>query len=86
MTRAATRKKLARKFEVGDVVTWGNGSLSYPVVEITTEGVIVDSSADQGGRERHLVPFVPVKRYGAEHGPPRLVEGAKKKKGRCRST
>lgn len=41
LTRAQ-RKKAMKQFSVGDVVTWGTGSVSHRVVAVTDRGVVVD--------------------------------------------
>ena len=77
MTRRAMRKQLRRKFAVGDLVTWGNGHVAHPVIEITARGVIVDSTASGFGRaDRHgrltmLIEFAPGSRSHRTPGPPR---------------
>lgn len=76
MTRRATQKKLKKKFKVGDVVTWGHKQIAHRIVEVQAKGVVVDSTASGfgqpqgGGRLFLFVPFVPVRRYGVDLGPP----------------
>ena len=41
LTRAQ-RKKAMREFKVGDVVTWGCGSVAHRVVEVNRRGCVVD--------------------------------------------
>jgi hypothetical protein len=45
MTRRAVQKKLAKKFNVGDVVTWGNKRIAHRIVEVQSQGVVVDSTS-----------------------------------------
>lgn len=62
LTRAE-RKKARRSFKVGDVVTWGDGCISHVVVEVKTEGLVVDTSSgtfgaiQPDGRRHMLVLF-----------------------------
>lgn len=69
------RKKLSKKFKVGDVVTWGNGYIAHRVVSVNPQGVWVDStSSGYGTRQkdgtRHLfIPFAGHERYQPS-GPP----------------
>lgn len=70
MTRRAIRKKLMRKFKVGDQVTWGSGQVFHPVVEVTRMGVIVDASSI-GWTNRLLVEFAPGASGRGHRGPPR---------------
>ena len=44
LTRAE-RKKAQKQFKVGDVVTWGSGTISHRVVAVTERGVVVDVTA-----------------------------------------
>jgi hypothetical protein len=75
-TNRAVRKKLGKKFKVGDVVTWGLRVIAHRVVKLDAAGVFVDTtSADIGVRQKDgrlwmLVPFVPVRAYGYAEGPP----------------
>lgn len=80
MTRRAARKKLGRKFAVGDLVTWGNRSVSRRVLQVTSKGVIVDTTEDgvgsrSGGRLTMLIEFAPGSRSRRCPGPPVLVAG-----------
>ena len=76
MSRHAVDNKLVKKFKVGDVVTWGNKRVAHRVVDVQKHGVFVDStSAKFGERQRDgrlftFIPFVPVRRYGMDVGPP----------------
>jgi len=76
MSHHAIRKKLAKKFKVGDVVTWGNKFIAHRVVEVRQRGVMVDSTSQRyGARQRDgrlftFIPFVPVRQYGMDVGPP----------------
>ncbi len=78
-TRRATRKKMATKFAIGDLVTWGNGSVSHPVVAVVPTGVIVDTTSsgfgahDKQGRLTMLIEFAPSSRSHRCPGPPRKV-------------
>src|SRR6188474_2721607 len=40
--KRAQRKAIKKHFKVGDVVTWGTGSVSHRVVVVTDRGVVVD--------------------------------------------
>lgn len=75
MTRRAVRKKLFRRFKVGDLVTWGSGQVSHPVVEVTRMGVVVDASSI-GWTSRLLVEFAPGARGRGHRGPPRFPDEA----------
>jgi hypothetical protein len=76
MSRRAIQKKLIKKFKVGDVVTWGNKFVAHRVVEVRAQGVVVDStSVEYGKRQRDgrlftFIPFVPIREYGSDVGPP----------------
>jgi len=76
MSRRAIQKKLAKKFKAGDVVTWGTKRVSHRVVEVQDHGVLVDSTSEQfgelqrDGRLFTFIPFVPVRKYGRDIGPP----------------
>ena len=78
MTRRAERKRLRRKFKVGDLVTWGAGRVAHPVIDVTALGVVVDSTAsgfghaDRHGRLTMLIEFAPGSRSHHSPGPPRL--------------
>lgn len=54
--RSAELRKWRAKFKVGDLVTWGNGSISHSVVEIRHHGVVVDASS-VGFSRRYFVAF-----------------------------
>jgi len=41
LTRAQ-RKKAQKEFEVGDVVTWGEGTIAHRVIDVNPRGVVVD--------------------------------------------
>jgi hypothetical protein len=43
----AERKKAQRVFKVGDVVTWGVGSIAHRVVQVTPEGIFVDVTSQK---------------------------------------
>jgi hypothetical protein len=76
MTRRAIQKKLGKKFQVGDVVTSGNKRIAHRIVEVQAQGVVVDSTAtkfglpQRDGRLFTFIPFVPVRKYGTDIGPP----------------
>lgn len=53
LTRAE-RKKAMKQFNVGDVVTWGHGSISHRVVAVTERGVIVDVTACSKDERNHI--------------------------------
>ncbi len=44
LTRAE-RKKAQKEFDVGDVVTWGQGSVAHRVIDVNPRGVVVDVTA-----------------------------------------
>jgi hypothetical protein len=46
LTRAQCKKAM-KAFKVGDVVTWGMGSMGHRVVEVTREGVVVDVTSQK---------------------------------------
>ena len=48
--KSAEKKKLIKKFSVGDVVTWGNGSSSHIVVECNERELFVDINDDENAR------------------------------------
>ena len=59
MTRRAIQKKLAKKFQVGDVVIWGTKRIAHRIVEVQAHGVVVDSTSTKFGqqrRPRHTFP------------------------------
>lgn len=76
MRRRALQKKLAKKFNVGDVVTWGNKRIAHRIVEVQAQGVVVDTTstkfglAQRDGRLFTFIPFVPVRKYRMDVGPP----------------
>ena len=76
MTRRAIQKKLTKKFQVGDVVTWGNKRIAHRIVEVQAKGVLVDSTSAKFGQSQRdgrlltFIPFVPVHKYGIDVGPP----------------
>jgi hypothetical protein len=76
MTRRAIQKKLAKKFQVGDAVTWGNKRIAHRIVEVQAHGVVVDSTSTKFGQQQRdgrlftFIPFVPVRKYGMDVGPP----------------
>jgi hypothetical protein len=76
MTRRAIQKKLGKKFQVGDVVTWGNKRIAHRIVEVRARGVMVDSTSTKFGQVQRdgrlftFIPFVPVRKYGMDIGPP----------------
>ena len=55
MGQRADRKKQMRKIKAGDIVTWGHGIHSHPVLEVRPEGVIVDAASE--GFPRHFVSW-----------------------------
>ena len=75
MTLRADRKKLSKKFKVGDVVTWGYGVIAHKVIRVTELGVWVDTSSQpvRGLGNEHFVYFAPAN--GREPGPPRHFDG-----------
>ncbi len=42
--KRALRKKLRRKFKVGDVITWGRGVVSHRILKVLEHGVVVDAT------------------------------------------
>lgn len=52
MSRRAIRKKLSRKFQVGDVVTWGYAVTAHRVTEVTSRGLWVDSTSTGFGERK----------------------------------
>jgi hypothetical protein len=68
-TNRAINKKLTKHFHVGDRVTWGTKVQVCTVLKVTDKGVFVDGSASP-----YFVPFVSKQAYGAQIGPPVLVE------------
>lgn len=68
-TRRAQRKKLSRRFHVGDLVTWGNGRISHAVTRVTPHGVYVDASSEGFGEI--FLHFAPGSTSKREPGPPR---------------
>jgi hypothetical protein len=76
MTRRSIQKKLAKKFQVGNVVTWGNKRIAHRIVEVQAHGVVVDSTSTKFGQQQRdgrlftFIPFVPVRKYGMDVGPP----------------
>jgi hypothetical protein len=79
-TRRAVRKKLGKKFQVGDVVTWGYGLISHRVAEVTSTGVYVDTTSQNfgqpiaDGRRRMFIEFSPGSKSHRCPGPPRHSE------------
>jgi len=72
----AQRKKMAKKFRVGDIVTWGNGSVNAKVDEVSSAGLYVNTVMSDGRpAPRYFVPFVP----DTDMEPLRLVERPKGK-------
>jgi hypothetical protein len=71
----AIRKKLAKKFKVGDIVTWGYRRVAHRIIEVCRDGVYVDSTSSncgelmRDGRRRLLVPYIARRRRGVD-GPP----------------
>ncbi len=59
----AERKRMHHLFKVGDVVTWGRGTVSHRIVEVREHGVVLDTtSVDFGelqsdGKRFHYVAF-----------------------------
>ena len=76
MTRRALQKKLGKKFKVGDVVTWGNKLIAHRIVEVQAQGIVVDSTSSKFGQQQRdgrlftFIPFIPVRKYGMDVGPP----------------
>lgn len=65
-TRQIATRHLRKKLRPGHVVTWGNGRSSYPILEVRSDGVLVDMTADpashqycteRDGRWTYFVPF-----------------------------
>lgn len=72
----ALRKKLSRKIQVGDIVTWGLAVKSEKVVGIDADGVYVDASAS-GLSSRYFVSWEGgLRGKGPGPGPLVLVEKA----------
>lgn len=67
MTQRAEIKKLKRQLNIGDFITWGNGSKKHKIIDITNDGVIVDVTGEidcdiwaakqSDGRFFYCVPF-----------------------------
>lgn len=67
MTQRAEIKKLKRKLNIGDDVTWGNGNKKHKIVDITDDGIVVDvtdeidcdiwAAKQSDGRFFYGVPF-----------------------------
>lgn len=76
-TRRAIRKRMRRKFRVGDVVTWGHGFIAHRVIAVHADGVVVDTTSvgigrlDDEGRRVMLIEFAPGSRSYRCPGPPR---------------
>ena len=76
MSRRALQKKLAKKFQVGNVVTWGHKRIAHRIVEVQAQGVIIDSTSAKFGKPQRdgrlftFIPFIPVRRHGMDIGPP----------------
>lgn len=74
----AQRKKMAKKFRVGDIITWGSGAVDAEIVEVSADGVYVNTHLEDGSpAPRYFVPFVPRPKYGHTMEPPRLVKRSK---------
>jgi hypothetical protein len=43
--KRAERKKLKKKFQVGDIVTWGREAIAHRVLEVRDDGLVVDATA-----------------------------------------
>ena len=75
-SRRAIRRKMQKKFQPGDVVTWGRGILSHRVLAVRPTGVLVDTTStgfgrlDASGRRTILVEFSPPSRSNRCPGPP----------------
>lgn len=69
---------MRRLFKPGDVVTWGRGKVAHRVIEVTSVGVVVDSTSSGFGNLRKsgqltmLIEFAPGSRSYRSPGPPRL--------------
>ncbi len=50
----AERKRLQKKFKVGQEVTWGNGLSYHPIIAIEEDGVYVNGGP---GYERHFLAW-----------------------------
>lgn len=48
--KRARNKKLRRKFQVGDEITWGNGSVAHEIVQVLPDGVLVDVTSEKDAR------------------------------------
>lgn len=46
LSRAGLKRE-AKRFKVGDIVTWGNNLCSHPVVEVTRTGLFVDVTGEK---------------------------------------
>lgn len=53
--KRAERKKLKKKFKVGDNVTWGRKVSYCAVVDVSEDGLFVDASADKINNPRLFV-------------------------------
>lgn len=47
MSKKAELKRLHKKFKVGDLITWGNGSVSHLIVASRPNGVVVDVTSQK---------------------------------------
>lgn len=76
-TRRAIRKRMQKRFRVGDVVTWGHGLVSHRVIAVHANGVVVDTTStgigrsDDLGRLVMLIEFAPGSHSHRCPGPPR---------------
>lgn len=81
-TPHAIRKKLGKKFKVGDVVTWGHKFVAHRVVIVERDGVHVDATSSgfgelqPDGRRFVFVPFVPTGCSKGLKGPPEHTDMA----------
>jgi hypothetical protein len=53
----AVRKKMRRRFKVGNMVTWGLKVVANRVVEVTDDGLLVDASKDGCRNPRYFVAW-----------------------------
>lgn len=51
------RKKMLRRFKIGDLVTWGRKVVANRVVEVLPEGLYVDASREDCRDAKHFVAW-----------------------------
>lgn len=69
----AERKKEQKKFQVGDVVTWGNGKVTQVILEVRHDGVVVDAAGWWG--PNMLVVYDGNARWGVHNADAFRAEG-----------